>query len=112
MSKKDSSTAFNKLLGNHKDAKEVTAAEVTKKESVKKVVADPQPKKKKGKEEEGKDYLNFSTRLSVEEYNYIQDYSYTHRISVRQALEKILDEHKAAYEADKKNAPLLKKFED
>lgn len=107
MSRKDSNAAFNRLIGKSTESAEVKTAEITKKQPVKKEVvkkaaADPKPQEKKTKEILGKDYENFSTRMSKEAADYIREYRFAHKMdSIRDAIEAIILENKAANEKSK-----------
>lgn len=54
------------------------------------------------------EYTRASFILSVENVDFIKDYAYTKRITIKDALDEIIGNFKANYEADKTNEPILK----
>lgn len=92
MAKKDFNDTFNRVIGK-KEEPAATAAPVQ---------AEPTPAAKAEKPPV------FSFRINPETADKIKDYAYTKRISIKEAVETMVDAFIYDYESDPSNEPLLK----
>lgn len=60
------------------------------------------------KDEKEKDWTTISSRLGIEAAQYLYDYAYTNRKTVRETLEKMIFNFIEAYESDPENEPLVR----
>lgn len=70
--------------------------------------AEPKKRKRAKKYVEGIDYVTFTTRIDPKAQEFIRNYAYTKRITMKKAIDEIVFAFKDEYEANPKNEKLLK----
>lgn len=98
MAKKSFTDTFDRVRGKQEESINTAVPETT----------EPKKRKRAKKYVEGIDYVTFTTRIDPKAQEFIRNYAYTKRITMKKAIDEIVFAFKDEYEANPKNEKLLK----